>query len=76
MKSDREVQRAHDMLVGIILGEAPMPLTVAEKQSLERQAAVLCWVLGHDHNPSFAQMLTAIEGQLQSRGIVLESHEN
>ena len=70
-----ELQRAHDLLVGLILKEAPMPEWLT-RDELVLQAAVLCWALKHDHNDTFERRMVAIETWLQEQGVVLESHEN
>lgn len=67
-----EVQRAHDMLVNILLDrEMSAKLSDTLADSLNFMAGVLCWVLGHDHNPAFAATLEVLEGWLLREGIVM-----
>ena len=37
-------------------------------------AAVLCWVLRHDHYPQFADLLTGIEADLAAQGIEVRKY--
>lgn len=60
MRSEAEIQRAHDMLSAVILGELPAPLTEKTRLGLHAACDVLCWVLNHDHNPNFEKNLDAI----------------
>lgn len=65
-----EIQRAHDLLVGIILGETPVTREEIKKQC-SPPASVLCWVLQHDHNKAFGELLERIEQALSSMGVHL-----
>jgi hypothetical protein len=56
-----EIQRAHD-IVGQYCVEADDPATM-------EHVSALCWVLRHDHNTAFAQILEAVEEDLRRRGI-------
>lgn len=72
MRSPDEVQRAHDVLVAVVTGEVPDPFP--DEQSMVAARAgldVLCWVLHHDHNQTFARNLEAIVGALVAQGYVL-----
>lgn len=65
-----EIQRAHDLLVGIVLGETP--ITDEEtKTEAGGIAGVLCWVLKHEHNKTFGDLLEQIEGELHEMGAIL-----
>jgi hypothetical protein len=75
-----ECQHAHDMLVGLLVGDEldrdPIlddgeQLDPATRMCMRAAADVLCWVLGHGHNTSFAENLEGIEREMQRRGIVL-----
>lgn len=69
-----EIQAAHDRLVAIILGEVPSPfpesetITAKANDVLIWAADVLCWVLSHEHNQSFADNLEKIDRYLKARG--------
>lgn len=63
-----EVQRAHDLLVGIIL----LPGPAKPPPDMIAAADVLCWVLKHDHNKTFAGNLVALETFMHSAGYSLE----
>jgi hypothetical protein len=74
MRPAIEVQRAHDLLVGIILKEVPLkiPEDGEEMKLLHGAAGVLCWVLRHDHNDKFAVCLQELERATQSMGFTLK----
>jgi len=73
MRSLDEVQRAHDMLIGIVLDQALLAKAVNPKDLPFIVAAldVLCWLLHHDHNVSFAKNIAVIEARLREQGIIL-----
>jgi hypothetical protein len=64
LRGEDEIQRAHDLLVGIILDECPpelQPKDEIDRQHLSGMASVLCWMLRHDHNKSFGDLLAGID---------------
>jgi hypothetical protein len=77
MKTELEIQRAHDLLIGIVIGEAPNPFKPGsiEQECLTVACDVLCWVLGHDHNIQFQGNLDKIENWLKQYGVVLVKGE-
>jgi hypothetical protein len=76
MKTLKEVQKAHDSLVMIILGDVPNVMKEEEMVQLRSAASVLCWVLEHEHNPTFGKVLEYIEDELRKLGYVLEDTSN
>lgn len=90
VRTPEEIQAAHDRLVAIILGEVPNPFdqmaaftnqdalgkeTVLEYGAfLQVWASVLCWVLHHDHNQTFAQHLLLIDKALAVQGFELRDN--
>jgi hypothetical protein len=73
LRSFDEIQAAHDRLVQILLGEVPCPFDDPSAMRLLNMAAgVLCWVLCHDHNPTFSQNLAAIDDYLREQGYELK----
>lgn len=76
MKTGDEIQRAHDLLVGIVLDSELFDQLVNadDHQGLICSLDVLCWVLGHDHNTSFAQNIRKLELRLEALGIRLTAH--
>lgn len=77
MRTEDEIQRAHDQLVGILLGETKF--AKVEKRILRDThvaASVLCWVLEHDHNPLFAAFLADLQKVTTEAGYTLERYEN
>lgn len=60
-RSHDEIQRAHD-IVGQYCVEADDAVTF-------EHVSALCWVLRHDHNSAFAQILESIEERLVHRGL-------
>jgi hypothetical protein len=57
LRDPDEIQRAHD-LVGQYAFEANDPVTF-------EHVSALCWVLRHDHNTAFAQILELVEARLR-----------
>jgi hypothetical protein len=76
VKDEHEIQRAHDMLVGIILGEAPVKFSPATIEVLVGCTDVLCWVLDHDHNQSFKAALLKLEAEITRHGSALIDYGN
>jgi len=74
MKTLTEIQRAHDLALGILLGEVP---AVIKQEDLEKLAAAtdaLCWVLGHTHGKPvscFQENLDRLEATLRKMGYEL-----
>lgn len=66
-----EIQRAHDILVGVVLGEVLLDDPLASNPGLRGALDALCWVLRHTHNTAFATNLATIERECQDRGYVL-----
>ena len=73
MRDVSEIQRAHDMLVAIILGEVPVPVLDPEvRECIATSVDVLCWVLRHSHSEVFAKNLAAIDEAMGALGFTLE----
>lgn len=73
IRNGEEIQRAHDMLVGLILGDVPE--IEVDADALERMnysCDALCWVLHHEHNDSFAKNLAELEEAFIAAGYILE----
>lgn len=69
MKSQDEIQRAHDILAALILEEVPIRIKPEQAEALSAAAGALCWVLNHDHNKSFEENLARIEQMFEELGI-------
>jgi hypothetical protein len=72
MKSRDEIQRAHDILVSVILEEVKIELEPKDREAIHFATDVLCWVLQHEHNTAFAENLFNLETELAQKGYVLE----
>jgi hypothetical protein len=70
MRDWHEIQRSHDLLQALLAGDIP-GLLVEPQGAFHAAMDVLCWVLGHDHNPAFAENLEQIEQEFERRGIVV-----
>ena len=70
MRTEAEIQRAHDVIAGLILGEGPKVPSNCQPL-LNTQAAVLCWVLEHDHNRAFSDLLKTLEKIAEDEGFEL-----
>ncbi len=66
-----DIQAAHDRLVAIVLGEVPAPVDARLHNSIIAALDVLCWVLEHDHNETFANNLKLIDKCLAEHGLKL-----
>ena len=72
MRSPDDIQRAHDILVSLILDPAFWAAADGDTLlALMAQADVLCWILHHDHNTRFALALESIEKRLAEYGVVI-----
>mgnify|MGYP001601445713 CR=1 FL=1 len=72
MRVKREIQRAHDILISVILGDVTIDEGTEDDLSRLRAAAdTLCWVLSHGHNTQFADNLAAIEAEIPAAGFAL-----
>lgn len=68
MKTEEQVQRAHDLLLPVVMGDVPHELDDDVVRALHAAVDALCWVLGHDHNDAFQMNLSALEDHLKSQG--------
>ena len=71
MKNQQEIQRAHDALAGLLLGDVPNPFGGEIPTAVVAATDVLCWVLEHEHNQKFADNLRVILAALEARGYEL-----
>ncbi len=71
MRTQAEIQRAHDLLVGLIC-ELPVKVPEDVEPLIRAQCDVLCWLLECDHNGAFGGNLAALENELFAKGYVLE----
>jgi hypothetical protein len=71
MRSEEEITRAHDLLVGAITGDCGVKIPPDSEQIVAHWASVLCWVLHHDHNTAFPENLQNLEKALNEAGIEL-----
>jgi len=72
MRPASEIQRAHDLLAGIILKECDLGLPESHLQRLAAVGGVLCWVLRHDHNTDFAVLLASLEAATKIAGYTFD----
>jgi hypothetical protein len=70
-KTETEVQRAHDLILSMLFLGQELDLDPEDGAAVLTSATVLCWVLGHRHNPAFALDLQRWEDMLTSRGFLL-----
>lgn len=71
-----EIQRAHDLLVPILIGELKLLMGEETRKALHAACDVLCWVLNHDHNQAFADNLRKVEEAAAAKGFRLLDHGN
>ena len=71
MKSEAELQKAHDLFVAIITGEIGLSNLPPEAlRNIVVSTDVLCWALDHDHNSTFACNLRQVREQIAAAGYV------
>lgn len=71
MRDPLEIQRAHDILAAVVLGEVPGVFPNAESHAaLTAALDALCWVLqhGHEGNNNFAENLARIHRYAENQG--------
>jgi hypothetical protein len=75
MRQEQDIVQAHDRLVAILLHDVPWPFeeprNATMESSIKAACDVLCWVLKHDHNQTFANNIAAIDERLAEMGFVL-----
>lgn len=76
MRGENEIVMAHDRLTAMILGDVPWPFKEPRRRIEEARVIaacdVLCWILKHDHNQTFADNLATIDKALAARGFTLQ----
>lgn len=60
----KEIQRAHDVLWGQVMGSTPFLFPVHDRPVAKAALDVLCWVLQDDHSTGFPTTLAHIEEEL------------
>jgi hypothetical protein len=76
MRDEREIQQAHDILVALVTGEIPIEVPPSVVSKALASLDVLCWALGHTHNPVFGKILDKIQAEARGAGYVLEERVN
>lgn len=71
VKSEQEIQKAHDVLWAFVIGDMPVSATPATIQLAHAKLEALCWVLGHEHNTGFEESLVDLMAEARRRGFVL-----
>lgn len=71
MKSKDEIQRAHDLLIAILLDDEIKVVFQEDERWLRVAADVLCWILEHSHNVSFSENLQSLEATCLQAGFEL-----
>lgn len=73
LRDAEEIQRAHDLIASILGGDVP-PMALPygpHRSALKQISSVLCWVLEHDHNLAFGELLAHLETALAATGYAL-----
>lgn len=77
MRSQEEIQRAHDALVGVINREVPAEMKDRDTQlALHAATDTLCWVLQDGCESDFEANLAKLEKEIAARGFRLERRAN
>lgn len=69
MRTGEEIQKAHDVLIAIVLKEVPFKMDKEVFTNIRVACDVLCWILEHDHSNAFEENLECIIKKLEHRGI-------
>jgi len=68
MRTQAEIQRAHDELLGLIMNRIPVELNAQELRQMGQLASVLCWVLEHGCTDVFEVYLAEVEKRAAAVG--------
>jgi hypothetical protein len=71
MKTEKELEQAHELLLAIITGALRPPLTEAGVHGVYAAASALCWVLGHEHNKHFGEQLARFKSYADASHVSL-----
>jgi len=76
MRTEKEIQKAHDMLDSVLNDYVlvsrendPTSLLIT-KVMMEQSHDVLCWILGHERGEEFEKFMLDIEAGLFAKGVV------
>lgn len=73
MRSEEDLQRAHDILAAVMLDEVRITFNDAwTEKAMHAALDTLCWALGHDHNTAFARSMAKLEREIMRAGYSLE----
>jgi hypothetical protein len=72
LRDEMEIQRAHDILEALLLGELDVPISDETRIGIHIARSTLCWVLRHDEISEFANNLAQIEKAIADAGYVLK----
>lgn len=75
LRDREEIQRAHNFLIAMLNDERTFASPEVER-SIHASADVLCWVLKHDHNDTFANNLAGLERTAAGLGIKLVAYKS
>ena len=74
-RSPDQIQKAHDLLTQVLVGEVTYPFRDKEatRPLLNAHAATLCWVMDHDQQDRFRTVLNLMSQALQQGGYSIEA---
>ena len=77
MKNRNEIQKMHDKLIAVLLNEVPSPFVGPDAhKAMTACTNVLCWVLDHDHNRAFQDLIDDLDAFLLDCGVVVVEGQN
>lgn len=68
MKHEDDITKAHDILIACITGEVKFTGKKLPLEEMQIACDVLCWILEHTHNNTFAGNLNHIIALLETNG--------
>lgn len=83
MRTQADIQRAHDLFVPILTREIPVKLDDNTLDLICATTHVLCWILEHNHKAAddpnrvdFGEFVRMVEEAIKEQGFALEDHGN
>lgn len=74
MKTNAEIQKAHDRLYALLNGEIKHEMSDRAVAVIRGQLDVLCWLLEHE-TVSFSELLECIDKEALKQGLWLSQRE-
>lgn len=67
-RTEDEIQRAHDLIIGVLNNEIKIDLNENDKTAMAASCDVLCWMLGCEHNKNFERNVQVLIQEAGNNG--------